>query len=153
MKIRKEATNWNQAGDVCKLDKWDDGKVSGLVLLFKRQIPPFPSDLIQSFGESWVTFTFFQILCFVAWSESGYKKSGKDFLWATPISSARKANQWLYLITHSSSIGLLSMLSLYQMSCSALTVTGQVHTLPAFHTVRGRTPCVVSVLPERRNSS
>lgn len=32
-------------------------------------------------------------------SESGYKRSGKDFLRATPTSSARKANQWLSYYT------------------------------------------------------
>lgn len=111
------------------------------VLLFKIRYLHFPLIWFRAWKSSGLPLNFFRSCALLHdgfWpSESGYKKSGKDFLCETQISLATKVNQWLYLITHSPSIGLLSMLSLYQMSCFVLTVT-EVSTHPACFSHSGR---------------
>lgn len=126
-------------------------KVSGLVLLFKRQIPPFSSDLIQSLGEFWVTFTFFQSCALLHdgfWpSGSDYKESGKDSLCETWLSLATKVNQPLSYYTFLFHRIALNVVTVPNELFCPYSHWGWVHALPAPHTVRGRTPCVVSVLP------
>lgn len=155
VKIRKEAPKWNQA-DVCTLDKWDDVQGQWFGAVVQKTNASF---FLWSDSELWRVLGYFCIFsdpvlcCMMAFDpqkvviKNQVKTSWEQLQHLQP---ERQIND--YLIIHSSSIGLLSVLSLYQMSCFALSHWSQVHTLLAFHTVRGRTPCVVSVLHERRNS-
>lgn len=128
MKIRKEATNQNQAEQVCRLDKWDDVQVQWFGAVVQKTDTSFflwsDSELGRVLGYLYI-FSDHVLCCMMASDHQKVvtKKSSKNSLCETWISLATKVNQWLYHITHSSSIGLLSMLSLYQMSCFALAVT------------------------------
>lgn len=136
---------------MCRLDKWDDVQGQWFGAVIQKTDTPFflcsDAEIRRVLDYPYI-FSDPVLCCMMAFDHQGVvtKKSGKDSLCETWISLVTKMNQRLYRITHSSSIGLLSMLLWYYgvVLPSQLLKSG---THPAFHTMRGRTPCVLSVLP------